>query len=142
MKKYSLIIIIAFLIVSLPVFAARNMNKDKIADSIRDCSYFQTTTYIPRDTGSIKFKENIKGYVDGKCRYVMEWYYPNANARGLICDMNDEQRNMLYNKKIGSKSKHGLFIIFYISIFSRYNSNKKLHRRKFSYIFCGDFNNK
>ncbi len=106
MKKYSLIIIIAFLIVSLPVFAARNMNKDKITDSIRDCSYFQTTTYIPRDTGSIKFKENIKGYVDGKCRYVMEWYYPNANARGLICDMNDEQRNMLYNKKIGNS--HGL----------------------------------
>lgn len=104
MSKYIFLFTLILSLVSVPAFAARNMNNDKTVDSIKSCSYFQTTSYIKKDTGNIKFKERIQGRVDGgKCRYVMEWYYPSGETKGMVCDLDNEQLMQLYNKKTNQK---------------------------------------
>lgn len=100
MKKYGLILIIGLLIVSLPAFAAKNMNSTKTQDSIKSCSYFKTESFVNQNGIQVKYKERILGYVNGKCRYVTESYYPNGTTKGMICDLNASQQDALYNAKL------------------------------------------
>ena len=102
MKKYSLIIIIAFLIISLPVFAAKDMNSTKTQDSIKSCSYFKTESFVNQNGIQVKYEERILGYVNGKCRYVTESHYPNGTTKGMICDLNASQQDALYNAKVNN----------------------------------------
>lgn len=100
MKKNSLMIIIGILAVSLPAFAGRNMDSDRLTASIKNCSYYKTSFFVNKNGTQIQYKEKVQGYVDGKCRYVTEFHYPDGTATGRICNLDEYQLNTLYNAKM------------------------------------------
>ncbi len=108
MKKLSLLIIpVLAVAAAIPAFCAADMNDNKLDNSIRDCKYFKTSSFINRNGESVKYIEKIDGYVNGKCRYITESHYKNGNAEGMICDLDDSQRMSLYRAKINKNKNTG-----------------------------------
>ncbi len=107
MKKISLFLIPVFVIATaIPAFCAVNMNKDKLAESVKNCTYFRTYSFVNnQNTGSTKVKEKVEGYVNGKCRYVVEYHYQSGETKGMICDLNSQQQEALYYSKLKKASK-------------------------------------
>ena len=107
MNKYILTLTIALSMVAVPAFAAKNMQNDRFSDSIKNCSYFSTSSFIEErgQTSKVKFNEKIDGYVNGKCRYITEYHYSDGKARGMICYLTPNQQNLLYQSKARQANK-------------------------------------
>lgn len=104
MKKLSLLLIpVLATVTAIPAFCAADMNKGKLSESLKNCSYFKTSSFITEDGQKIKFNEKITGYVNGKCRYITESHYSNGTATGKICDLDESQRYRLYQNKLKPK---------------------------------------
>ena len=106
MKKLSLLLIpVLAAVTAIPAFCAMNMNKGKLEDSIKNCSYFRTSSFIEQrgEQYKVKFNEKIEGYVNGKCRYVTELHYQDGRATGKICDLDANQLYLLQQSKANPK---------------------------------------
>ncbi len=124
MKKTSLLLVpVLAAVCAIPAFCAADMNKNKLEDSIRDCRYFKTSSFINRDNESVKYVEKIQGYVNGKCRYITEFHYKSGKAEGKICDLDNDQRMALYRAKMNTNTNTNDMIYVRCESYNLVNNN-------------------